>query len=91
MKADGSQVFANTSFSNNYVLEDIEIEGTIGINIWFQSCSKLTVDSMNNIISCLKDYSETTTTHTLTLHADAKARLSESEIAVATQKGWSVA
>jgi hypothetical protein len=43
-----------------------------------------------SIINALKDYSGTSETRTLTLHAWAKARLSESDIATATQKGWTI-
>ena len=68
------------------------VEGSvIGTNISFQYCDKLTHDSLMNIISVLKDYSGTGTTRTLTLHADAKAILTDSEKAIATQKGWTIA
>lgn len=68
------------------------VEGSvIGQNISFQYCDKLTHDSLMNIISVLKDYSGTGTTRTLTLHANAKAILTDSEKAIATQKGWTIA
>jgi hypothetical protein len=68
------------------------VEGSvIGQNISFQYCDKLTKDSLLNIINVLKDYSGTTTTRTLTLHANAKAILTDSEKAIATQKGWTIA
>ena len=72
-------------------LENITMSGTIGQNISFADCSKLTHDSLMSIINALKDYSGTTTTCTLTLHANAKARLNDTEKAVATQKGWTLA
>jgi hypothetical protein len=68
------------------------VEGSvIGQNISFQYCNNLTHDSLMNIISVLKDYSGTGTTRTLTLHANAKAILTDSEKAIATQKGWTIA
>jgi hypothetical protein len=44
-----------------------------------------------SIINALKDYSGSGTTYKLTLHAIAKTRLSEADIAIATQKGWTIA
>ena len=77
-----SEALANVSF----------IEGSvIGQSISFHYCINLTHDSLMNIISVLKDYSGTGTTRTLTLHANAKAILTDSEKAIATQKGWTIA
>jgi hypothetical protein len=79
------------TFNGCSALEEIVMGGTIGKNISFADCSKLTHDSLMSIINALKDYSGTTTTRTLTLHATAKARLTDAEKAVATQKGWTLA
>ena len=88
-------VWNNTFYTSNPVptmpLKNIVFDGVIGQNIDFQYCPLLTHDSLISIINALKDYSGTGTTRTLILHKDAKAKLSESEIAVATQKGWTVA
>ena len=89
LKEDGSQTFNNT-FQGDSKLENIEIEGKIGNDISFSNSSKLTYESLMSIISALKDYSGTTTTRTLTLHATAKAKLSESDMAIARQKGWDI-
>lgn len=43
------------------------------------------------VFAALMDYSGTNETRTLTLHKNAKARLSDSDIAIATQKGWTIA
>lgn len=77
-------------FSNCYALTEISFSGTIPISISFSS-SPLSLVSTKNVINHLKDYSGTTTTYTLTLHADSKAELGESDIAIATQKGWTLA
>ncbi len=90
LKADGSQSVLQLIYECN-ALEEVEFEGVIGKDMNCSTSSKLTHKSLLSIITALKDYSGTTTTQTLTLHADAKARLSESELAVATQKGWTVA
>jgi hypothetical protein len=71
-------------------LENVIFEGVIGNNIDFSTCSKLTHDSLMSIINALKDFSGTTTTKTLTLHANSKALLTDSEKAIATQKGWTI-
>lgn len=79
------------TFSGCSALTEIRIGGTIGPNISFAACSKLTHDSLISIINALKDYSGTTTTRTLTLHATAKKKLTETDIAIATEKGWTLA
>lgn len=78
--------FTNTDVTN------VTFEGVIGQDLDISYGDNLTVASMNSIISCLKDITtETDTTRTLTLGTAKKAKLTEAEIAVATQKGWSVA
>ena len=72
-------------------LENLTIEGVIGNSINIYLASLLTIESMRSIISALKDYSGSTTTYTLTLHATAKAKLTETDIATITQKGWTLA
>lgn len=66
-------------------------DSVIAADISLSYSSSLTHDSLMSIINALKDFSGTTTTKTLSLHADAKARLTDAEIAIATQKGWTVA
>ena len=90
-KEDGSQTWANTSFQGLPSLVNIEIEGEIGANFSLSNSSKLSYDSLMSIINALKDYKDTGETRTITLHKTAKAKLSESDIAIATQKGWTVA
>lgn len=72
-------------------LENITIEGVLSKTFSIGSCGKLTRESLLSIINALKDYSGSGTTYKLTLHAVAKARLSEADIAIATQKGWTIA
>lgn len=90
LKDDGSQdLTAVFGGCNN--LEHVVFEGVIGQNLSCSVSSKLSHDSLMSIINHLKDYSGTEETRTLTLHATAKARLTEAEIAIATEKGWTVA
>ncbi len=91
LKDDGSQTFTNGPFGNCTSLANVTFTGCIGQNISFSGSPALTYDSLINVINALKDYSGTTTTRTLTLHATAKAKLSDSDIAIATQKGWTIA
>ena len=88
---DGSQTFTNAPFGGCTALANVTFTGCIGQNISFSGSPALTFDSLMNIINALKDYSGTSTTKTLTLHADAKAKLSDSDKAIATQKGWTIA
>jgi hypothetical protein len=93
LKSDGSQTFESITF-DCAKLENVTFEGKIGKSITFSKCSNLTHESLmgeKGIINALKDYSGTTSTYTLTLHVDAKARLSDAEKAIITQKGWTVA
>lgn len=85
-----SVTYANW-FASASGLKNITFEGVIGQNIDFTACTSLTVASMNSIISCLKDYSGTGTTHTLSLGSTNLAKLTDAEKAVATQKGWTLA
>lgn len=93
LKDDGSQQVTlfpyNGSPTNIERIKDVVFEGMIGSNIDWRSCPYLTHDSLMSAINALKDYSGGTT-HTFKLHATALARLSDSEIAVATTKGWTV-
>ena len=66
-----------------------EVEGVIAKSISF-SYNPLDVPTMNRIIACLKDYSSTGGTYTLTLKADRETMLTDEEKAVATNKGWTL-
>lgn len=77
-------------FYNCSKLTYIGIEGEIPRSFTVAQ-SPLTYECAKNILNALKDYSGTTTTYTLTLNTKTKGYLSESDIAIATQKGWTVA
>ena len=59
-------------------------------SIAFRESSKLTLDSVTNIITHLPDLSGEDS-KTLTLHATTKALLTEALIAEATNKNWIIA
>jgi hypothetical protein len=69
----------------------IVFEGVLANNLSLAQASNLDKESLDSIIDTLKDFSGTTTTKTLTLHATAKTKLTESDIAIITQKGWTLA
>ena len=57
-------------------------------SIDFSTCSKLSHDSLMSIINNL---AEVTNTQKLTLGTTNKTKLTINEIAIATEKGWTVA
>ena len=83
-----------TSYSSTFyycdALENMTFkEGSeIAASISFSNSSKLSYESLRSIINALGTVSST---KTLTLHATAKAKLSDSDIAEITQKGWTLA
>ena len=76
-------------------LEDFEIiGGTININGFdFHWSTKLSHDSLMSIINALQDKTTDTsgTSWVVTLGTENLAKLSDSQKAIATQKGWSLA
>ena len=79
------------TFTNCYELVNLTIEGTIGQNGFDVSyCTKLSHDSLMSIINALKDYSNDTsgTQWIVALGRANLDKLSDTEIAIATQKGW---
>ena len=90
-KSYATLIYAATTFSGCSKLTDISfVEGSvIGTNISFP-VSPLSVESMNNVIACLKDYSADGGTHTVTFKADRETMLTDGEKAAATEKGWTL-
>ncbi len=79
-------------FNNCPALENITFEGIIdGTDISFSTCTKLTHDSLMNILGHLKNVSGTGISRTLTLGATNLAKLTDTEKVSATQKGWTLA
>jgi len=74
-------------------LENVEFEGEILSSMNFNSANNLTHDSLMNIINALKDYSEDTsgTVYTITLGSTNKAKLTDDELNMITNKGWTYA
>ena len=89
LKADGSQTFSSF-FNNTSELENITIEGTIGNNIDFSACTKLTHDSLMSIINHLQDKTGAATKPVLTIGTTNYKQLTEEERKIATDKNWEV-
>ena len=70
LKEDGTQTFNNIAF-NCTKLKDIEFEGTIGTNIWFDNCTQLTAKSLYSIMTHL---STTSSGQTLSLPGEDAVR-----------------
>lgn len=80
-----TSIFNNQTYiSKLFFTEDSEITASIS----FAHSHKLTYESLRSIINALGTVSST---KTLTLHADAKAKLSDSDKAEITQRGWTLA
>ena len=79
------------SFIGCYSLQNVTcVEELPKCNISFSYSSKLTLESITNIITHLPDLSAEDS-KTLTLHATTKSLLTESIIAEATNKNWIIA
>lgn len=92
LKADGSQTFSSP-IGTCSKLENMIIEGVIGQNgFTVSSCGKLSHDSLLSIINALQDKTGDTsgTTWTVTLGSTNKAKLTEEELQIASNKGWTV-
>ena len=82
---------ATSIFAGCSALEDITFVGTIRPSISFADSPLLSDNTIASIINALRDWSEAGVTKTLTLHEDVKAKLTDEQIAIANQKGWTIA
>ena len=87
LSVHSSTTYSGT-FSNCSALANITMDGTIGQNISFADCKKLTHASLMSIIEHL---GTVTATRTCTLGTTNLAKLTDTEKAIATQKGWTLA
>jgi hypothetical protein len=94
LRDDGSQSLGGSqTFESCSALTDIEIEGTIGSNIRFKDCTKLSKASIESIINAL---STTTSGLTLTLSQAAVDAITEVEglawwgALVDSRKNWTI-
>lgn len=88
-------VSEKTPWINTFIscskLTEIRFEGEIGTEgLSFSSSKKLSYESIMSVVCCLKDYSQDTATHTVTLGSDNLIKLTDEEKAMATEKGWTL-
>ena len=84
-KAKGFEFYYCSSLQNITCVEELP-----KCSIVFRESSKLTLESVTNIITHLPDLSAESS-KTLTLHATTKTLLTEALIAEATNKNWIIA
>lgn len=80
---------AGNMFSNDGLLVNLTIGGTIGMSISLAKSGKLSNASVQAIIDHLKDFSGATA-QTLTLHKDVGNKLTEAQKAAITAKNWTL-
>ena len=81
----------SSTFDYCFVLENLTIEGKIGLKSFsLQWSTKLSHDSLLSVLNALLE-NTTTTTYTLTLGKTNLAKLTDTEKAIATEKGWTLA
>ena len=92
-KEDGTSGTDATNLFTATKLANLKIGGKIGKSTKFNYCplTRESVMGEEGIANALLDYSGTGETRTLTLSATTKGYLTESDIAVITQKGWTLA
>lgn len=88
LKDDGSQVF-DGAFNSCSALRELRFEGVIGNALNITSSTLLSYDSLMSIINALQVL-PTETTKTITLGSTNIAKLTEEDIAIITQKGWTL-
>lgn len=87
LKDDGSQTF-NGTFQGSPIKE-VRFEGVIGKSIRFADSPQLTLASVQSVIDCLKDLTDTSS-ETLTLHSTVGANVTEEQRAMITAKNWTL-
>ena len=75
------------------ITDPLQVENIFGNrnNAYGSRKHLLSRDSLLSIINILKDYSDTGTSQTLTIGETALARLTDDDISIATNKGWTLA
>lgn len=71
-------------------LENITIQGYINHNITFNTCTKLTHDSLMSILTALNNFSSSSIRRSCGLGSANLAKLTDEEKAIATSKGWNL-
>ena len=83
----------DTTFTGCANLEYLRFSGSLCADIWLSGAPKLTVDSLLSVINSLADLNQMAvpTTKKITFGARNKAKLSAAQLALVTDKGWTIA
>lgn len=76
-----------TMFSGCSLLQNLNIEGSVDVNLSLSATAVLTEESVQKVINCLAVLPEGTT-RTLTLHNAVGSRLTDEQKATVTAKNW---
>jgi hypothetical protein len=74
-------------FSGCSQLRELNMEGSIGVDISISATAVLTDESVQKVLGCLAQLPEGTS-HTLTLHNAVGSRLTDAQKADVTAKHW---
>lgn len=77
-------------FNGCSALENLNIEGSIDVNISIAAAELLSAESVQKVLDCLKDLTGQTT-QTLTLHNTVGSALTDAQKAAVTAKNWTLA
>ena len=82
----------DTTFTGCANLEYLRFSGSLCADIWLSGAPKLTVDSLLSVINSLADLNQLAvpTTKKITFGARNKAKLSAAQLALVTDKGWTI-
>lgn len=77
-------------FNGCSALENLNIEGSIDVNISIAAAELLSAESVQKVLGCLKDLTGQAT-QTLTLHNTVGSALTDAQKAIVTAKNWTLA
>ena len=82
----------DTTFTGCANLEDLEFSGSLKVDTWLSGAPKLTLASLQSVIDSLADLNQLAvpTTKKITFGARNKAKLSAAQLALVTDKGWTL-
>ena len=82
----------DTTFTGCANLEYLRFSGSLCADIWLSGAPKLTLDSLLSVIDSLADLNQLAvpTTKKITFGARNKAKLSAAQLALVTDKGWTL-
>lgn len=78
----------DTTFTSCSALQNLTFEGTINVDIWINGCTKLTVASLLSVLNALADLTESGLIRRIYLGSRNTSKLTDAQLAIATNKGW---